>query len=220
MPAGVPDFKSDLRDLSEYLIAQLGKLGVNVELNKEANADMIGAFKAEHVILATGSEPAKLDVPGKDSSIVVSVLDLLLAKKDAGHRVIVIGGGYMGCETAIWLAQQGKEVVLVEALEEVMRKEFLANRNFILALMVKHAVEVRTGTKILEVTNSGVLLEGDRGRESVEADTVTFATGPRSVDDLVRIMKEDPSCHAVGDCVLPRKVMGAIWDGFRLARLI
>lgn len=88
--------------------------------NRIAMAPMetIGMINPDEVFVATGSNSIKPDVPGIERSNVVTAMDLLLGREKAGDSAVVIGGGLIGCETALWLAKQGRKVTIVEMLPE------------------------------------------------------------------------------------------------------
>ncbi len=222
IPASVPDFKQDYRNLINYLSTQIKKLGVTIEFGKEATPQLIREIKPEVVFVATGSTPIIPEIPGVEKEKVVTAADLLLGRKEAGQSVVVIGGGLVGCETALYLGQQGKKLTIVEVLHRVMRDMFGTNRIHLLKLLADANVEILTDTKVLEITDEGIAIADKDGRKStLEADTVVLAVGLKSDGRLFEALKDKvPEAYAIGDCVEPRKVINAIWEGFRTARLI
>jgi len=116
--ASVPDFKEDLRRLNNWYKTQLRKLGVEIKPETEVTPDLVERENPDEVFVATGSNSIKPDVPGIERSNVVTAMDLLLGREKAGDSAVVIGGGLIGCETALWLAKQGRKVTIVEMLPE------------------------------------------------------------------------------------------------------
>lgn len=114
----VPDFKEDLRRLNNWYKTQLRKLGVEIKLETEVTPELVERENPDEVFVATGSNSIKPDVPGIERSNVVTAMDLLLGREKAGDSAVVIGGGLIGCETALWLAKQGRKVTIVEMLPE------------------------------------------------------------------------------------------------------
>jgi len=222
IPASAPDFKQDYRRLINYLSTQIKKLGVAIELKKEATVEQIQKMKPEVAFIATGSTPIIVEIPGAEKAKVVTAADVLLDRKQAGESVVVIGGGLVGCETALYLAQKGKKVTIVEILDSAARDMFPANRMHLLKLLADTDVEILTETSIAEIMDDSVVIANKYGKRSkLENDTVVLAVGLKSNRELEEALKDKvPEIYAIGDCVEPRKVINTIWEGFRYARLI
>jgi len=223
IPAAVPNFKAEYRTLIEYLSGQIKKLRVEIKLNEEATAEKIEAMKPDVLFLATGSKPAIPEIAGIEGKNVVTAVDLLLGKRNtAGKSVVVIGGGIIGCETALFLAEKGGMVNIVEELAGLMRNVYSINRAHVEKLLLDHDVKVFTCTRALEITEQGVRVADKMGvYRTIEADTVVLAAGAKAEDSLWKILKgRVPKVYPIGDCVLPRKAIDAIWEGFRIARII
>jgi len=222
--ASVPGFKKDLERLLNWYTVELDDSEFEVKLGTQVTAELIEEAKPDAVVIATGSVSRIPDIQGVENDKVATDIDLLLGKKKAGKRVVIAGGGMIGCETALWLAQQGKEVTIIEELSELMAagKEPIphANRIMLLDLLKQHGVTFVNGFYIAEVTDDGVgLVSHDFERKQVEADTVAISIGlqpNRAIyDDLVGTM---PYVYLIGDARAPRNVMGSIWDAYEVAR--
>jgi len=222
IPASIPDFKQDYGSLVNFLATQIRKLGVTIELRKEATPELIRMMKPDVVFIATGSTPIIPEVPGITEEAVVTAVDLLMGRQGAGESVVVVGGGLVGCETALHLAQKGKNVTIVEMLDSVMPDVPPANSMHLLELLADMDVQILTETKFLEITDKGIAIADKYGKRStLEADTIVLAMGLRSNEGLLDALRDKvPEVYAIGDCVEPRKVINAIWEGFRIARLI
>jgi len=219
--ASVPDFKQDYRSLINYLSTQIKKLGVEIKLTTEATPELIQEMKPEVVFIATGGTSIIPDIPGLDKEKAVTAIDVLLGNKKVGETVVMLGGGVVGCETALYLAQKGKKVTIV-ARHDVARDMQLANRQHILKLLADANVKILTNTNILKIMDKGVAIaDKDDRRDTLEADTVVLALGLKSNNGLPGTLRDKvPELYAIGDCIEPRKVINAIWEGFRAARLI
>ena len=222
IPASVPGFKQEYRRLIDYLSTQIKKLGVAVELSREATVDRIRKMAPDVVFLATGSTPIIPEIPGVEKGKVGTAADMLLGKQKAGESVVVLGGGLVGCETALYLAQQGKKVTIVEILDSVARDMFIINRTHLMKLLIDSGVRILKETTVTEITNDGVVIVDKDGKSSkLENDSVVLALGLNANKELEETLKDVvPETHVIGDCVEPRKVMSAIWDAFRFARLV
>jgi 2-enoate reductase len=218
IPAAVPEFKSDVKAFLEYLSYQIQKLGVRVELNKKVTPELVMKSKADEVIIATGATPIILDIPGCEKKQVITAADLFLGKRKTGKKVVVVGGGVIGCEAALWVAQKGKEVTILEILEDVITDLFLANKKQLIQMLSEKSVKIMTGVKILEIADQNVLIENAGRKEVLEADTVVMAIGLKSETTLIDGLKNaNFPVHCIGGCITPRKIQSAIWEGFRLA---
>lgn len=223
IPGSVPDFKRDLALLRDYYTTQLAKLGVKIEMRKEVNPKLVEERKPEVVIIATGSTPIIPEVPGIEREIVVTAIDLLLSRKQAGDRVVVAGGGLVGCETAVYLAQQGKRVTVVEVLDRILTGVFEANRQHLLKLLAENYVSVLTNARLGRVTDEGAIVVNKRRRYEAElkADTVVLALGLKPERELAQALEgKVPELHVIGDSEEPRKIMDAVWSAFYKTRLI
>jgi 2-enoate reductase len=147
---------------------------------------------------------------------------LLGHEKTPGHTVVVVGGGLCGCEVAAYLAQEGREVTLIEMADQLVPEGADVNTMLaIRALLAEAKIDVRTGTKLLEIRVDGVLAESGGKPVAIPGDTVVIATG-YSPDLSVRDELEDlaPELYLVGDCTRPRNILNAIWEGFHAGRVM
>ncbi len=222
IPASVPEFKQEYRDLIQYFSAQMKKLGVTIQLGREATPVLIMEMKPEAIIIATGARPIVPEIEGIERRNVLTASDLLLSKKEVRGPIAVVGGGLLGCETSLYLAQRGKKVTIVEMLDTLASGTYEANRMLLLKMLLDAKVKCLTGAKVFEVREEGVNISHQEGeRDFLEANTVVLAVGLKSNDEIWKMLgSEGPEIHAIGDCVRPRRVINAIWEGFRTARLI
>lgn len=221
-PGLVPDFKKDYERLIKYLSTQIKKLGVTVEFNKEATPELIQAIKPDVIFIATGSTPIIPKIPGIEKKIVMTPVDVFSGKREAGESVAVIGGGLIGCETALHLAQKGKKVIIIELLNNVATDIYSANRMHLLNLLAEAKVDILTNRNVIEITNEGITLANTHGEsKKASIDTVVFAVGLKSNRSLLEALKKTAfEIYMIGDSAEPGKIIDAIWRGFRTARLI
>lgn len=218
-----PDFKYDIGLLMNYYIKQLKKLGVKVELAKEVTSVLVQKLKPDVVIIATGSTPIIPDVPGIEKGKVVTAINILLGNKKAGDTVIVVGGGLVGCETAIHLAQKGKRVTIIEMLEDILPKVFEANKQCLFKMLAENGISVLTNTTLGRVTDEGAIVVNKHHRYEAElkADTVILALGLKPERDLVKALEgKTAELYSFGDCEEPGRIMDAVWAAFETMRSI
>jgi 2-enoate reductase len=220
--ASAPDFKQDIRPLTAYLSRQVEKSGVKVALGRAATAGLVAEMNPDVVIIATGSVPRLPDISGVEASNVFNMVDLFQEERDPGDDVIVAGGGLCGCETAAYLAGQGKKVTIVEMADELMPEGVNINTMMgVHALLAQRGVEVLTGATLVEVNRGSAVVEASGGARELKADSVVAATG-FAADLTLRDALEGrvPEVVAIGDCSDPRNILGAIWEGFHAARVL
>jgi 2-enoate reductase len=222
IPGSVPDFKFEDARLLTYYRHQMGLLGIQVKVETGVTADMIRRAKADVVILAVGAASKKLNIRCSDASKMTEAIDVLLSKKECGQKVVMIGGGLVGCETALWLAQQGKDVTIVEALDAICasgKPVPFMNKDMLLNLMKQAHVKVITSSSLLEVTDEGALIIGkDFRKQTIPADTVVVAVGYTANNQLFKeIYGEVPNVYNVGDSEVAATIMDAIWTANEVA---
>jgi 2-enoate reductase len=220
--ASIPDFKTDIKPLIEYLSTQVEKAGVRVELMKEATPELVQQLNPDVVIIATGSLFRLPNVPGTGGDKVFSIVDLFQEKVEAGETVLVVGGGLCGCETAVYLARKGKQVTIIEMREQLIPEGININTMMgIQALLSQSKVEVLLNTKLVEITKESAAVATNGAKKELKADSIVMATG-FTWDPTLRDRLEGkvPELFTIGDCSEPRNIQGAIWDGFHAARII
>jgi 2-enoate reductase len=222
--ASVPGFKKDLDTLRKWYETQLKQLGVAVKLETKASAANLSKENPDMVIVATGSKPCLLNIPGVDKPHVFTCVDVLLGKKKTGKSVVVVGGGLVGCETALWLAQEGKQVTIIEMLPELMVGGISVprmNRYMLIDLLALNKVKVLTNACVREITDAGIIISGKGANKTLKADTIVLATGLKADNTLAEdLTGRFSQLYVIGDCQDPRNIMGAIWDGYEVGRTI
>lgn len=222
IPGGAPDFKEDDIALADWYTNELNRLGVHVHLNTELNEEEIKAMDYDTVILATGSKPKVFSLG--DDSHTYTAEQVLLKQKDAGKKTVVVGGGLVGCETALWLAQNGIHVTIVEALDKVMAVNgplCAASKEMLEALLPFNGVEIITGAKVTEFANGEVKVDTKEGSKTIMSDSVILSVGYKEENTLYNNLQFDiPDLYLLGDAKKVSNIMYAIWDAFEVANHI
>jgi 2-enoate reductase len=220
--ASVPEFKKDVKALLNWYKLQLSKSKVDIHLGTKVTTRLIKKSKPDVVVLATGSSPIIPAIPGIKKHCVISAVDLLRGKATCGQTVVVIGGGMVGCETALWLAQNGKTVKVIEMLPAVATDILYANRVVLLKLMDLHKVEVLTNTSLIEVGDAGITVkQKDLKTSEISCETVVMSVGMKPErelqESLIKELPEIAETYIIGDSKEPRRIQEAIWDAYFVA---
>lgn len=222
--AGKPQSKRRVLWLCDYLSTQMKKLGVEVELGVEVTPGVVEEAKPDALVVATGAEPALLDIPGVSGKGVVGAWDLLREKtKHEKERIAVVGGGLLGCEVAEYLLESENMVTIIEQLHSVASDMEPSNRFGMLEHFKERNVVILTRRKAARITESGVQIANlSNGQEElVEADQVVIAVGVKPVNALAGVLEGMvPELYSVGDCNEPRVIMEAVYEGSLAGRQI
>jgi len=219
--ATIPPGKGKIKWITEYYAHELQRLGVKVSLSDEPDADRIRALDPDVVILATGSRPVLLDVPGAHNSNVLIAQDLLERQsRFTEQRCVVIGGGMLGLETAEYLAVQGNSVTVLKRYETIGHNIEPLYRGYLLRQLEHHNVEIITRVQVEAIRKDGVLVQDHDGEKHVvRADYVIVARGSEPSNGLKEAI-EDLAPIVIGDALHPRKIINAIEQGYAAARAI
>ena len=218
-----PDFKADVRPLISYFTAQMELLKVNV-VNREATAEDIKAGAFEAVVAATGGSPVHLNIPGIDHAMVVNAFPVLRGEAEVGERVLIVGGGMVGIETALAVADKCKQVTLVEMTDDAMANLAPDEQTIYSERLKKDGAILKTGKRLVGVSDNAVTVADRFGREEeIPCDSVVLAmrtsTERRLIDGLadaegVDFLKSAIASNPGGSWM--RSTRGSGWpDGFR-----
>ncbi|NMB34889.1 MAG: FAD-dependent oxidoreductase [Firmicutes bacterium] len=219
IPATKPVFKQGLHNFLQYLRHQMEELEVDVQLNVEANAQVVKYTRPEVVILATGATPFIPDLPGLNGNSVYTANRVLVDGLPRAGRAIIVGGGLVGCETALHLAGPGNKITVVEALDQVAEDINSVSQFALLEELEKAGIEIRTGLKFEEYNAGKAICRNSQGEvEKLGTDFLVLALGSTSERHLIRELCEHfPFVMEAGDCISPRKIGNAVHEGFAAA---
>lgn len=223
--AGVPSFKDDDRALIAWYAHTLEKLGVEIHFNHRLTAGELKTLSFDTLIVATGAK-AKTFSLGDDRHVITAKDALAQSGENVGERAVVIGGGMVGCELALWLTKDlGKKVTIVEALPKLLAVNApicSANSEMLERLVPFYGTDVRCRTTAVKATENGLIIRDlDTGaEETIPADTVILAVGFTPDRELYNAMQECDEVYAIGDCKEFHNVHSAVWDAFEVANHI
>ncbi len=211
-------FKKEMYELSVTFAKQCRDAGVEIRLNTRATKELVEKENPDAVIIAAGSRPLVLPIPGIDGDNVTIVNHYYLEKEKVGDEVVVLGGGLAGCEAAIHLAREGKKVTIVEMRDELAPDANVRHRPLLLK-QIEGLAEVRTGLKGLEVTAEGVICEDkEKQQHLVKGKSVICALGQRARTDVVETLRDTaPYVSVIGDCAKVSTITNAVYQGYHAA---
>jgi len=219
--AVVPPHKEEMKSVTAYLGSQIRKLGVKVVLGEEVTPLLVKKIKPDVVFVATGSVPTIPEIPGVKGEKVVTANDVLAGKASVRERVVVVGGGMIGAETAEFLAEGGKKVTILEMLRRIGVDMVPTVIMLLYQRLKKLGVAMITNAKVEEITEDGVVYEKDGEKQTVEADSVVLAVGSKPNISLMKALEGKVSeLYAIGNAKELGNVLEAVHEGSRLAREI
>ncbi len=209
------EFKRYLREYREWLIRQVRKSAVDVRLNTEATPELLDKGYYDAIIVAVGSEPVIPPIPGVDGENVMWAGTAIEQLDQLGDRIVVVGGGGVGAETALHLAQQGRQVTVLEMTEELCRDLPTTERRETI-LLLKEQATVLLNTKCIRILPKEVTVRGQDGEDRfIPADNVVLSAGLKSrAGERDSFLRHAYDVIPVGDCVQPGTVYTATHDGF------
>ena len=211
--ACVPPFKQHLGLLKPWLERQLALTGVRVHLGRTLTRADILAMKPDAVVCATGVKPAVPPVPGIDCAVNAK---RILEGAPTGKRVVIVGGGSVGCETAEFLAEQGKTVTVVEMRDDLAENTGKTARTILLGHLKARGVRLLTGCRVEKIDVRGIFCEKkDGSRLLLGADTVVLATGDAPDATLYESLKNDvKELYLIGDANGGGVIPNAVYEGY------
>jgi 2,4-dienoyl-CoA reductase-like NADH-dependent reductase (Old Yellow Enzyme family)/thioredoxin reductase len=220
--ASLPPSKQEIDQYLKYMDNQMRCTGVEVVLGQRLTAEKATEGKPDVLMVATGGRPMIPAIPGVNQEDVLEAVNVLMGSVVVGQRVLVAGGGLVGCETALFLFELGKDVTIVEMLPELAGDLVMVPREALLRRLGKARINVLTSAKIVEFTKGGVIVERGGQREAVEGvDTIVLAMGVVSVNELAgSVGKAIPEVHVIGDARQPGKALEAIASGAMVGRQV
>jgi len=241
-PPGREEFAQFAKDLETQLIVNQ----IPLVLNTIVDEDLIKQENPDMVVLATGANPVVPPIPGIDGQNVVESWDVLSNKTSTGQKVAIIGGGAVGVETALFLAEKGtlsaeavkfllvnqaqdpetlfnmavqgtKEITLVEMLEKIGKDIGKSTKWGMLQDLGRYGITTMTGSKVVEINSTGLVIENEGKTTQVEADTIVIAAGSTSNNPLESMLKKlDLPYQVIGDANQVATAFDAVHHGYQV----
>ncbi len=213
--AAAPSYKEKDKALIAWYKRELTRYPIEVKLNAEVTD--VSTITADEIVIATGSRPIQLNLPGIEKGI--QAIDFLLGRKDVGENVTIIGGGLTGCEIAYELYLAGKKPTIVEMKDDLIpvKGVCLANSSYLRDFFKLNKVSVHLETCLKEIQEDGVLVKDGNGVEfKIPADSVILSVGYKP-NPLAKKDREHKNIHVVGDAVSVGNLRTVIWQAWDVA---
>ena len=198
------------------MIGRLQLSGAEIRLNTEITPELAKEIGPDVIVAALGAKPNFPDFMMCGSQNVMMALDVFTNLEKVGQRVVIVGGGLVGCELSLQLAQLGKQVTVIDRKKEVCRDASFLFREGLLMELEKVSVTIRSNTSCLSVDNNEITIQTDR-EEPVKlfADTIIAATVFSPLDDETEQFRElSYDFWKIGDCFRVRTLFNARREGY------
>jgi 2,4-dienoyl-CoA reductase (NADPH2) len=219
--AAVPPHKEPIGEYIEYLKTQIFKREINVCLGKKATAEEILAANPGAVIVAAGADPKNPAFNKTEDASVVNVIDVLDGAVEIGKEVVVVGGGMVGCEAALFLAEQGKKVTIIEQEAAIGWNMGATTGPTTQGRIQAAGIKVCVNSKLENITVSGVGFMSGEEKQIVAADTVVVAVGFNPRKELEeQLANKINNLFFIGDCVNIGQINDATSGAYHAVRQI
>ena len=218
--------RGDFGDIAAYLERQVKRLGVEVVTGVEATQEMILKLNPDAVVVATGSIAFMPDVPGVDMGNSISAREVLEKKIELGEKVVVVDteGLHPATDVAEFLADRSKKVEIITTKPYVGMEIEGMKWRLLFERLLEKGVVMTPFTGIKEIREDSVVVYNtitDQEREIEGVGTVVFAVGGVAENGLYRSLKgRVKELYAIGDCVAPREVEQAVYEGHKVGRAL
>lgn len=223
--AAVPIAKQDLTLVIKYMAHKLE--GVDVRLNTEVTLEMLkNEFKDYEVIAGTGASPIVIN-PFTQFKSWMTADDVLAGRAFPGRKIVIIGGGSVGCETADYLAPlindlfpRNRDVTILEMANGVMMNESGPGRSLLVRRMMEKGVKIITSAKVDSVTETEINYTLDGVTHTIkDADTLIFAAGYKKNPAVEEMLEESGlNYHMIGDAHEIGNIKTAITEAYNLTK--
>ena len=216
--AMAPPNKSEMERLMEYYLKQIKRLNIEVKTGVEATVELIKEFNSDEIIIATGANSIVPKFDGIENMKVVSAWDVLNGSEELEGKIAIIGAGFVGIETAEYIAEKKKEAFVVELSDKVLGGEKATNMDIMFKNLSDHNIEIFKSHKLISIDKNHIKVEHNDEIKEMSCDMVVVAIGAKPENALSnRLNEAGIAHHLIGDCKTVRLIGDAVRDGFNLA---
>jgi 2,4-dienoyl-CoA reductase-like NADH-dependent reductase (Old Yellow Enzyme family)/thioredoxin reductase len=208
-------FKNDLYQFIATKTLLMKRAGVDVRMNTEVTPDLVENMRPDVLIIAVGAQPIIPPLPGIENPKVIIANDLPDKIDTVRTKIVVLGGGLVGCETAVYMAQEGKDVTLIEMRHELCPDANPRYRPLLLDQLEKLVI-CKTDMRGIRITEEGLICSDQGGNEMLfHADTIICAVGQKPLREVADRLRDcSPEVIEIGDCVKSGNVTEAVFLGY------
>lgn len=220
--AGKAPHKDVFSNAAVELSVRAMKAGVDIRLHTKATIERIKDLNPDHIVVATGSNAFIPSLPTSPEMDVHEAREVLDGKDFVkGEKVLVIGGGLTGLEVAEVLTEQGKEVTVIDMLDEIGKDLEMYIRPYMMNYLEVNKIPTHPNTKAVKIAANRVLAEQNGVKVEFNCDAVVWAAGSKA-DLSVQTMLDEAelSYTVIGDAKKPDKAIHALWAGNEIGRTI
>lgn len=211
-------FKIHLHEYIENQTRRVNEAGVNVMLNTSLSPEEAEAMNPDVIIAAIGASPVTPPIPGVDGANVINAIDAYKKAEELDGKILILGGGLVGIELGIYLKNMGKDVEIVEMASKLNCGDNSVHEMGIFVEMQRNGLVAHTGTRALEITETGVRCEGPEGEVFYPATNVIVAAGMKGRQaEAAAFSQAAPIFYQVGDCLAATNIYEANRLGFNAA---
>ena len=211
-------FKEHLHEYLEHQVYLLGKSNVDVRLNTAVTPELAAQLAPDVIIAAIGAKNATLPIPGADGKNVYFAEDIYVNPDLAGGKTVILGGGLVGTELAIFLGGLGKDVTVLEMAPILGNGGNILQGQSVSLELLRLKIPTELGTRALEITAGGVMAEKDGEKKLFVADTVVSAAGMKPLFDTADELRFiAPEFHQIGDCLAAKNIYEATRTAYNIA---
>lgn len=221
--AGEAPRKQEMKEAALAMGERALREGIDIRLNTPVTKELIEQIKPDEIIMAIGSAPISLKIPGSDLPHVSNSHDVLAGKTKVSGRVAVIGGGLVGLEVAEYVHGSADSVTIIEMLDAIGKDLGDLRKISVLESLYSSGTNILTSAKCTEIKEKAVVVDRNGTIEEVPCDQVVVAVGakPRSFDELKEYCNEKGiPLHNIGDSVRARRALDAVAEANKVARAI
>lgn len=218
--AAFPPGKGDITNMVRAYIHRCEKDGVRIVLGQEVTLELIRKENPDAVIVATGAKPLVLPIEGIDQPEILSGSAVLDGTCAPGKKVLVVGGGMVGCEIAALLGEQEHEVDVIELRGEIGADVIREHKIYLMKDFEQYRIGQITGAKVCRFYKDGVEYESADGtrQEARGYDSVVLAMGYRSFNPFAgQIEKLGKEVYVIGDAHQARRALEATSEAYQAA---
>lgn len=221
--AGAAPRKEEMKLAAIHMGEVCEKAGIEIRLSTKVTPEVIKDVNPDEVIVAVGSSPMKLNIPGSKLSNVTNSHDVLAGKAKVDGDVVVVGGGLVGLEVAEYLSGKVGKITVVEMLNEVAKDLGQLRKICVMENLYKEGITTITNAKCVEIKDKAVIIEREGTLEEVPCDSVVVSIGSRARDynEISAYCNENNiPYHIIGDAVRARRALNCIKEAVDVAREI